>query len=214
MPRLVELIRQLKQRRVFQIPLVDLVHEIGLCRNDDEFPVDDLIAQGRMARYSLDLDSGRLEPLIADARRVFKALQKDKKPKIYLRDLGVFHALQSIHTFDVLQSHPKLGTSWEGFALETVAQALGKRPEELFFWRTHTGNEVDLFWQDQGKHWAIEFKYTDTPRLTKALQIAAQDLDLAHLWIVYPGQKAYALTDTISVLPLSHVVEKWQNGIS
>lgn len=137
-----------------------------------------------------------------------------KKPKIYLRDSGVFHALQSIHTFDVLQSHPKLGASWEGVALETVAQALGKRPEELFFWRTHTGNEVDLFWQDQGKNWAIEFKYADAPRLTKALQIAAQEFDLTHLWIVNPGQKAYALTGTISVLPLSHVVEKWQNGIS
>ena len=132
-----------------------------------------------------------------------------KKPKIYLRDSGIYHCLQSIDTLDVLQSHPKLGASWEGFALETVAQALNKRADELFFWRTHTGNEIDLFWQARGKNWAVEFKYADAPRLSKAMKIAANDLKLSHLWIVYPGQEAYALSDAISVLPLNHIVDNW-----
>ncbi len=108
-----------------------------------------------------------------------------------------------------LQSHPKLGASWEGFALETVAQALNKRADELFFWRTHTGNEIDLFWQAHGKNWAVKFKYADAPRLSKAMKIAANDLNLSHLWIVYPGQEAYALSDAISVLPLTHIVDNW-----
>jgi predicted AAA+ superfamily ATPase len=133
-----------------------------------------------------------------------------KKPKIYLRDSGIFHSLQSIQTLDVLQSHPKLGASWEGFALETVAQTLDKRADQLYFWRTHTGNEIDLFWQARGKNWGIEFKYTDAPRLSKSLQIAAKDLNLSHLWIIYPGQEAYTLSDVVSVLPLHHITDMWQ----
>ncbi|MFC1762604.1 ATP-binding protein [Planctomycetota bacterium] len=132
-----------------------------------------------------------------------------KKPKIYLRDSGLFHCLQSIRTLETLQTHHKLGASWEGFALETVIQALHKRDDELYFWRTHTGNEIDLFWQAEGKHWGVEFKYADAPKMTKAMTIAARDLNLAHLWIVYPGQTAYALSDTVSVLPLQHIKESW-----
>jgi len=42
------------------------------------------------------------------------------------------------------------------------------------------------------------------------VKIAAMDLNLSHLWIVYPGQEAYALSDAISALPLNHVVDNWQ----
>ncbi len=132
-----------------------------------------------------------------------------KRPKLYLRDSGLFHSLQSINSQEVLLSHPKLGASWEGFAMEVVTQSLNKRAEEFYFWRTHAGNEIDLFWQEHGKNWGIEFKYADAPRLTPSMKIACQDLNLAHLWIVYPGQDAYALSENISVVPLSCWSEPW-----
>jgi predicted AAA+ superfamily ATPase len=41
-----------------------------------------------------------------------------RSPKVYLRDSGLLHALLGISSFAALEAHPKLGASWEGFALE------------------------------------------------------------------------------------------------
>jgi predicted AAA+ superfamily ATPase len=132
-----------------------------------------------------------------------------KRPKLYIRDSGVLHVLLAIRTDRDLAAHNKLGASWEGFALEVCARAIGKRQEELAFWATHTGAEVDLFWQEHGKNWAIEFKYADAPRLTRSMTSAVEDLDLAHLWVVYPGNKAYSLAEGVSSFPLTDVGDRW-----
>jgi len=36
-----------------------------------------------------------------------------------------------------------------------------------------------------------------------------QDLNLAHLWVVYPGKKAYALAPKISTLPITALHTGW-----
>lgn len=125
-----------------------------------------------------------------------------KRPKIYLRDSGIFHSLLSLATKDDLLSHPKLGASWEGFALESVIKVLGKPANELFFWKSHGGAELDLFWRDRGKNWGIEFKYADAPKLTKSMKIAIDDLNLEHLWVIYPGKQHYRLSEAVSVSPI------------
>lgn len=132
-----------------------------------------------------------------------------KRPKVYLRDTGLLHALLSIRDQRDLASHNKLGASWEGFALEVAARAIGKRNEELAFWATHSGAEVDLFWQEHGKNWAIEVKYADAPRMTKSMTSALADLELEHLWVVYPGDKTYPLEKNITVLPITKIGGAW-----
>lgn len=132
-----------------------------------------------------------------------------KRPKVYLRDTGLLHALLSIRSDRDLASHNKLGASWEGFALEVAARAIGKRNEELAFWATHSGAEVDLFWQEHGKNWAIEVKYADAPRMTKSMTSALADLELEHLWVVYPGDKTYRLAKNITVLPITKIGAGW-----
>ncbi|MFC1576811.1 ATP-binding protein [Candidatus Omnitrophota bacterium] len=132
-----------------------------------------------------------------------------KRPKIYIRDSGIFHSLMSIESKKQLFSHNKLGASWEGFALECAARSLNKRDEELYFWQTHAGAELDLLWQHKGKSWGIEFKYADAPRKTKSMVIALNDLRLAHLWVVYPGKKHYRLDKKISAIPLSDIKDIW-----
>jgi uncharacterized protein len=132
-----------------------------------------------------------------------------KRPKIYLRDSGVFHALMNIENPAQLLSHPKLGASWEGFALECISRSLGKPDNQLYFWRTHTGSELDLFWQHRGRNWGIEVKYADAPRTTKSMRIAMEDLSLHHLWIIYPGTDRYRLTDSITVMPLTSIPDSW-----
>ena len=131
-----------------------------------------------------------------------------KRPKFYLRDSGLYHALSAIETAKQLTAWPKLGASWEGFALECVCRSLGKQDSELYFWNTHAGAELDLFWQNKGKNWGVEFKYEDAPRLTRSMQTAMEDLQLAKLWVVYPGKKEYPLTNKISVLPLEMIGDK------
>lgn len=132
-----------------------------------------------------------------------------KRPKLYLRDSGLLHLLFAVRSTRDLAAHNKLGASWEGFALEVTARAIGKRNEELAFWATHTGAEVDLFWQEQGRNWAVEFKYADAPRLTRSMSIARQDLELAHLGVVYPGDRGYPLAEGISTLPLAAIGPSW-----
>ena len=128
-----------------------------------------------------------------------------KSPKIYLKDSGIFHALQTISSDADLFGHPKLGASWEGFALEQLATQLQLTNEELFFFATHGGMELDLFWQQHGKNWGAEFKYTEAPSVTKSMRVAIKDLKLEHLWVIYPGQTSFPIDKKITVLPVTHI---------
>lgn len=126
-----------------------------------------------------------------------------RSPKIYIADSGLFHSLLAVDTMDQLLSHPKLGASFEGFALDAVLSAIGKRDHQVYFWGTHAKAELDIFFQHSGKSWGVEIKYEDAPRITKSMRVALDDLALEHLFVVYPGKERYPLADNISVLPLA-----------
>ncbi len=128
-----------------------------------------------------------------------------KRPKIYLRDSGIFHSLMYINNREQLYTNIKLGASWEGFALESVCHSIRKTAQEVYFWATHAGAEIDLFWQEDGKNWGAEFKYADAPSLTKSMKTALNDLEMSHLWVIYPGNKEYKLSENITVLPLKNI---------
>lgn len=136
-----------------------------------------------------------------------------KKPKIYLRDSGLFHSLMNIEDFNQLTGNPKLGASWEGFALECVARLLKKSDNDLYYWKVHSGSEVDLFWQQAGRNWGVEFKYNDAPRLSKSMNIVMKDLELEHLWIIYPGTDTYRLAENITVIPLIDIEENFRKSM-
>ena len=128
-----------------------------------------------------------------------------KAPKLYIRDSGLFHALHTIATPVELESHPKLGASWEGFAMEQALRLM--EVAHPYFWRTHTGAELDLVWQARGALWGMEFKYQDAPRMTRSIRAVLRDLPLKHLWIVYPGPDRYRLDEAVSVLPVTELPE-------
>jgi hypothetical protein len=123
-----------------------------------------------------------------------------KAPKIYVRDSGVLHALLQLGTLAELQSHPKLGAAWEGFAVEQIVGWLDTR--DAYYWATHGGAELDLLVRIAGKNYGFEFKYADAPGTSRSMHIALDDLALEHLWVVYPGRQEYALDSRISVLPV------------
>jgi len=126
-----------------------------------------------------------------------------KAPKVYLRDSGLLHALLQVGTLRELQAHPKLGASWEGFALEHVIGLLHTR--DAYFWATHGGAELDLLVTLGGKRYGFEFKYQDAPARTRSMLIAREDLGLERLWVVYPGSKEYALDEATDVVPLTSI---------
>ena len=132
-----------------------------------------------------------------------------RRPKLFMRDSGLYHALMSVETEVQLQSTPKLGASWEGFALESICRVLNREEQELYFWRTHSGSELDLLWQWGGLNWGVEFKYQDAPRLTRSMKAAMEELELAGLWVIYPGRTSYRLTEKILVLPLCDIGVVW-----
>jgi predicted AAA+ superfamily ATPase len=124
-----------------------------------------------------------------------------KRPKIYFRDSGILHALLSLEDKRDVLSHPKLGASWEGFALEGVITNLHLK-EEAFFWGVHTGAELDLVFEKKGKLYGVEVKYTQAPSLTPSMRFALKELSLKHLWVVYPGKERYSLSKNITVVPV------------
>jgi hypothetical protein len=138
-----------------------------------------------------------------------------KAPKIYIRDSGILHTLLQLPTLPDVQGHPKLGTSWEGFALEQVLALLETR--DTYFWATHSGAELDLLVMIGGKRHGFEFKYSDAPGRTRSMSVAIQDLNLEHLWVLYPGNQDYSLEEKISVTPVSSLpilTEKVRKGVT
>ncbi|NJM39140.1 MAG: ATP-binding protein [Akkermansiaceae bacterium] len=136
-----------------------------------------------------------------------------KRPKIYMNDSGLFHRLQGIEQRDLLESHPKLGASWEGYALNQLIQISGLSEDRFFFWATQAGAEVDLFWQSNGKNYAAEFKYNDAPRRTKSITAAMAELELEHLWIIYPGTTSYPIDTKISVTSIREIAGIFHKSI-
>ena len=125
-----------------------------------------------------------------------------KSPRVYLRDSGILHFLLGLEEPRELPLHPRYGASWEGFALEQALLAHGER--EAYFYSTQRGAELDLMLLRRGRRWGFEFKCTDAPRTTRSMHIVIEDLGLEHLWVVYPGDREYSLTDTITALPLKN----------
>ncbi len=128
-----------------------------------------------------------------------------KAPKIFFRDSGLLHSLLHIPDYSGLTSHPRLGASWEGFALEQCLTHLGIA--EAYFWATHGGAELDLFFFKDGKRYGLEFKYTEAPRTSKSMHSALDDLKLEHLWVIHPGEHTYPAASNITMLPLKHIGE-------
>jgi uncharacterized protein len=129
-----------------------------------------------------------------------------RSPKLFLRDPGLLHGLLGIADEGALLGHPKLGASWEGFAME---QILARFPHsDPYFWATQGGAELDLFLDLGGKRLGFEFKVDDAPRMTRSLGSACTDLKLDRLYVVTPRGKPYPLTEDVEAIPLGELLRK------
>lgn len=137
----------------------------------------------------------QLQPYHANLKK-----RQVKSPKIYVRDSGLLHQLLGIDSTKSLYSHPKVGASWEGFVIE---QMLMREPhDEVFFWATHQGAEIDLILRRGDALYGVECKRADTPRLTPSIRIALDDLKLKHVFVIYPGIQRFPLSSQVEAVPL------------
>ena len=133
------------------------------------------------------------------------AKRQVKAPKVYVRDLGILHALLDIPSEAALLSHPKVGASWEGFVIEQVLRAL--RPANAWFWAAHGGGEVDLLLTIDGHRIGFEVTFNESPTVTRAMHNVVDTLQLEHLFVVCPTPHGYPVAERISVLPATQIVD-------
>lgn len=157
------------------------------------------------ARHYLDLLSDALMVRQLQPWHANLGKRQVKAPKVYVRDSGLLHQLLGIDSDRALLSHPKVGASWEGFAIEQVLAT--QVHDEAFFWATHQGAEIDLILRRGDRLLGVECKRADAPRMTPSLRTATADLGLERIAVLYPGQRRYALSDAVEVVPLAALAD-------
>ncbi len=131
-----------------------------------------------------------------------------KSPKFYFADTGLLHTLLRLTTLADLESHPRVGASWEGFVIHQILRHLGAAPGEYFFWATHAGAELDLLLVRGRKRWGFEVKRTSSPGLTPSMRIALSDLKLQRLFVVHAGRHSFDLAGNVRALALSDLLDE------
>jgi len=143
----------------------------------------------------------QLQPWFSDVKK-----RQVKSPKIYFTDTGILHHLLGIQNRENLLSNPILGASWESFALEQILRTIPNI--EPYFWSTYSGAELDLLIMKDNKRTGIEFKFTESPKTTKSMHSALNELNLEKLYIINPGKDHYPIHEKIEVCSLDISLEK------
>ncbi len=112
-----------------------------------------------------------------------------KSPKIHIRDTGILHTLLDITDRNSLLGHPVYGASWETFCVEQILSSL--KGWQGSFYRTSSGNEIDLILTKGRDLIAVECKASSAPSLSKGFYVAAEDLKPIKSWIIAPVSESY-----------------------
>jgi len=181
-----------------------LAHYHGQVWNSSEFArsfgIGDTTARRYLDLMELVFMVRQLQPFHANLGK-----RQVKAPKVYIADTGILHALLDLSDQTSIRRHPKLGASWEWFAMESVIRQVGARPEECFFWATHAGAELDLLIVRGRNRWGLEFKYTAAPEITRSMRIALSDLGLRRMDVIHAGKSTFPLAKDIRAVPLARI---------
>ena len=151
----------------------------------------------------------RLTPWVANIKK-----RQVKSPKIYFCDSGLLHSFLGISIYNDLLGHPKLGASWEGFAIEQVSRTLRVDHESCFYWRTQNGAELDLLVLENGKLRGFEFKFSSKPSLTKSLHSVLEDLNPSDLTVIVPGSENYLIHEKVRVYGLQAFCQEYRQVLN
>ncbi len=176
-----------------------LAHAHGQIWNATQIAVS-LGLSSMTARRYLDILNGAYMVRVLQPWHENTKKRQVKSPKVFIQDCGLLHCLLEIRDGRTLMGHPKLGASWEGFAIEQICRCFGIRTPH--FWATHAGAELDLLAMVDARRYGFECKYSEAPGTTRSMHVAIEELRLEHLFVVYPGSKTYPLAQKITAVPL------------
>ncbi len=142
-----------------------------------------------------------LEPFQANVKK-----RLVKSPKVYVRDSGLLHRLLGIEDYNNLLGHPVFGASWEGHAMENILAV--HTDWTPFFYRTATGNEIDLILENGNRRIAVEFKASAAPKLGKGFYIALEELEIEEAMVVALVRESFPIKDNVTVLPLHEAIDR------
>jgi uncharacterized protein len=184
-----------------------LTHYHGQLFNASELGRSLGVSDHTVRKY-LDILEGTF--MIRTLQPWFANIQKRhvKTPKIYFRDSGILNALLDLPNQTAMERYARLGSLWEGFAIEEILRLYDTNPNQAFFWRTHAGAELDLLLKQENQLIGFEFKYADAPKLTPSMRLAVEDLALNKLNVIYPGNVDYKLTGNIQVYGLDRYLKQ------
>ena len=126
-----------------------------------------------------------------------------KTPRVYVADTGLLHTLLALDSAGAVLGHPKVGASWEGFAMQEAVRIVGVDWDRCYYWATHQGAELDLLAFHGGRRIGFEFKRTSAPRLTRSMLSALTDLMLDRLFVVFPGHSRFPLREGVEAVGLA-----------
>jgi hypothetical protein len=180
-----------------------LAHLHGSVLNASELARAVSIDQKTASRY-VDVLAGtflvrRLPPWFVNTKK-----RLVKAPKVYVRDSGVLHALLGLRSGEEVLRHPRLGWSWEGFALEHAIAALGAERDACFY-AVHSGPEIDLVVPRGGRLYGFECKFADAMEVPRSTRVGIEDLGLERLFVVYAGDRLVELGPRIVAVPLARL---------
>ena len=131
-----------------------------------------------------------------------------KRPKVYVGDSGLLHALLNLRRREDVESHPALGASWEGYVIEQLIGHLRAEPEECYFWATHSGAELDLLIVRGRQRRGFEIKRTAAPKVTNSMRSALQVLRLGALDVIHAGRATFPLAERIRAVSVTGLLDE------
>lgn len=157
----------------------------------------DMMAQTFMVRV--------LPPMVVNLKK-----RLVKTPKVYIRDSGILHTLLEIEDTESLFGHPNVGVSWEGWCMEQILAIMPRwRPS---FYRTASGEEIDLILERGQKRLAFEFKASMSPKVSRGFQSTLSALNADHTWIVAPVPEPYPLKSGAQVTHIKAILKILQKN--
>lgn len=160
-------------------------------------------------QHGLDLLEGvflirRLPPYFRNIRK-----RLVKAPRVYIRDTGLLHHLLHVSSAGELDNQPWRGASWEGFVIEDIIRReLLEHPfTQCYFWRTATGQEVDLVLDRGDRRIAIEVKANSAgnPHDARKLEAILDDIGASEGWLVGMGGESVGMSPRVRSVSLDKV---------
>ncbi len=158
-----------------------LASQTGNLLNRNELAATLRIKHETVANYLLVLQKcfhiGLSHPFSRNLRK-----ELVKMPKVYLLDTGMRNCL--LNNFQPMSSRNDVGELWENMVYRLLVEKYG--PDEVQFWRTSAGNEVDFVLPGIEKPKALEAKFGESaikPNKYKVFKEAYPDIPLDFVWM-------------------------------